>query len=141
MVVSKRLLVVLAGIVWYVGSIALLFKAGKLLVAAFEIDSESWAIVFAAITGILAGVVKSKFLFIKACQKNLARISSLQTPKIWQFYRTPFYFMLATTITLGGYLSTAAQGNYGFLLFVAGLDLSIGIALLTSGRKFWASPI
>lgn len=137
MTVSKKILVLLAGFVWYSGGIALLVKSGSLISAALKVDSTILGVTFTILSGLLAGLVKARFLFWKACVKNLERIAALHVPRVWQFYRTPFYFMLTAMIMLGSYLSGAAQGNYVFLLLVAGLDLSISIALLTSSIAFW----
>ena len=65
--------------------------------------------------GIVVGSLKVRYVFVPACQKNLARIDALAAPKLWQFFRPGFFLGLALMITLGATLSRAAQGNYPFL--------------------------
>jgi hypothetical protein len=43
---------------------------------------------------------------------------------------------LAVVIPTGAWMSQAAAGHYGMLCGVGALDISIGVALLTSGRVF-----
>jgi hypothetical protein len=81
--------------------------------------------------------VKARYLFSKSCRKNLARIDELQHPRIWQFFRPRFRIFLVLMILAGATLSRMAHDNYPFLIGVAVLDFSIGIALLGSCCIFW----
>jgi len=135
--VSKRTLRLLAALVWYGGCIALSFKAISLLYEAKALKPDGdwvWGTVF---SGVIVGVVKSELLFSRSCQRNLARISALGHPKVWQFFRPSFFFFLTCMILLGGVLSSLANNSYPFLIGVAFIDLSIAIALLGSSRYFW----
>ena len=134
---SARTLKILAAVTWYIGGIVLFVKGISLLEQALVLNQEVRWIWFAFIAGILIGSVKTKFIFIKSCKKNLARINSLENPKIWQFFRAGFFFFLLLMILTGAYLSRAAHGNYTFLISVAVLDFSIGTALLGSSYVFW----
>ena len=129
---------VLAAAVWILGGIALLFKAAELLAEAADLHSaQVWWPVIAVITGITIGGIKAKYLFRKACKKNIHRILMLPEPKLWQFYRPIFFLFLALMITAGATLSRLAHGNFAFLLAVATLDLTISVALLSSSIVFW----
>jgi len=134
---SARVLKILAAITWYIGGIILFAKGLSLLEQALMINQEIRWIWYAFLAGLLIGSIKAKFIFIKSCKKNLARIGSLDQPKIWQFFRTGFFFFLALMILTGVFLSKAAQGNYIFLISAAVLDFSIGTALLGSSFVFW----
>jgi hypothetical protein len=137
LVVSGRSLRVLAAVVWYVGGMVLLLKGGSLLVEANALKPHgSWPWL-AAGAGLLLGGLKAKFLFTGSCRRNLDRISALDRPRIWQFYRPGFLLALAIMILLGATLSRLAHGNYPLLIGVATLDLSIAIALLGSSHVFW----
>jgi hypothetical protein len=128
---------VIAAIVWYGGGIALLFKAGSLVKSALALDSQSvWAYT-APVLGILIGFIKARFIFNHACKKNIIRIRALKNPLIWQFFRPGMLIFLALIIPAGAWMSRAAAGNFGYLCFVAALDLSIATALLTSSMVFW----
>ena len=135
--VSALTLNILAAMVWYVGGIVLLLKAGSLLVEARMLNPVPFWPWFAVGIGLAVGGIKAKFLFSKSCQKNIYRIAGLDNPKIWQFFRPGFFVGLALMITLGASLSRLAQGNYPFLIAVAALDLTIAVALLGSSYVFW----
>ena len=138
---SPRILQILAALVWYVGGVVLLLKGSSLLMEAGAIRPEgSWP-VFAIVIGIVAGSLKGFTLFRKSCHKNLNRIDDLERPMIWQFFRPQFFFFLALMIFAGASLSRMAHGNYGFLIGVAIVDLSIATALLTSSYVFWTRRV
>ena len=134
---SVRTLKILAGIVWYGCAISLIFKAWRLLAEAFSLRPDPvwpWGVV---IMGVLVGSLKARYLFSGVCEKNLQRINFLVRPKIWQLFRKRFFFFLLLMIPLGVSLSRSAHQNYVFLLSVAALDLSIGVALMGSSYLFW----
>ncbi|ODS33933.1 MAG: hypothetical protein SCARUB_00906 [Candidatus Scalindua rubra] len=135
--VSTRTLNILATFVWYVGGIVLLLKGGSLLVEAHSLKPEQNWLWLAAVAGPIIGGLKAKFLFSKSCQKNLARISALDQPKIWQLFRPGFFAILVVMILAGATLSRLAHNNYVFLIGVAIIDLGIAIALLGSSYVFW----
>ncbi len=137
MVVSHVVLKVLAGLVWYVGGVVLVWKGGTLLAEAEALYSDSYHPWLAAAGGVLLGGVKGKYLFTRNCRKNLRRIEALRRPRVWQFFAPRFFFMLALMISLGATLSRLAHGNYLLLNGVGMLDLSIGVALLGSSYVFW----
>jgi hypothetical protein len=136
--VSTRSLKILAALVWYIGGFVLIIKGGGLLHEAATLKSHQiwpWSAFF---SGLLIGGLKAKFLFSKACKKNLDRIDALNQAKIWQFFRPRFFILLALMILTGATLSELAHNNYPFLIGVAILDISIAIALLGSSYVFWA---
>lgn len=127
----------LAAATWYTGSIILFIKGFELLREAHLIFPEANGPWYAAITGLLIGGVKAKWLFIQSCKKNLDRINTLSHPKFWQFFRPRFFFFMALMISFGATLSHLAHNHYTALLAVATLDLSIALALLISSKVFW----
>jgi hypothetical protein len=137
LIVSNRILNILAAIVWYTGGIVLLLKGSNLLIEADTIKPEKYWPQLAAITGLFFGSLKARFLFNKSCQKNLNRIAALNRPKIWQFFRIRFFVALIVMITMSVILSGLVHNNYIILISVAILDLSISIALLGSSYVFW----
>lgn len=139
--VSKRTLKWLAALVWMIGGTILLLKAYSLLKEANAITLNPVNIAIAVAVGLLLGSAKAFFLFRKSCRRNLARIDKLERPQVWQFYRPGFFFLLALMITTGATLSRLAHGNYPFLIGVAILDMSIGMALLGSSVLYWGSWI
>jgi hypothetical protein len=137
LIVSNRILNILAAIVWYTGGIVLLLKGSNLLIEANTIKPEKYWPQLVAITGLFFGSLKARFLFNKSCQKNLNRIAALNRPRIWQFFRIRFFVALIVMITMSVILSGLVHNNYIILISVAILDLSISIALLGSSYVFW----
>jgi hypothetical protein len=127
----------LAGLTWFAGAFVLVVKGGSLLAEAFTLRSERHWSLLAVVTGLALGFLQAKLVFINSCRKNLDRISTLERPKLWQFFTTRFFVMLVVMILVGATLSRLAHGNYPFLLGVAVLDLSIATALLSSSYIFW----
>ena len=136
---SKNQLKLMAGFVWYAGAVALMAKAGHLLVSANDLGPEKIWVWVALGTGIGIGAIKAVILFNRSCQSNLNRIDALDRPRIWEFFRPAFFLFLVLMIAAGGTMSRMAAGHYEWLLCVGILDLSVGTALMISGRQFWAS--
>ena len=135
--VSIRTLNILAATVWYGGGVVLLLKGGSLLREAMALHSELFWPAASLILGLIIGGFKAKYLFSQSCRKNLIRISTLDDPKFWQFFRPRMFLFLALMISAGATLSRVAQDNYLFLCGVAALDLTIAVALLGSSYVFW----
>ena len=132
-----RRLNILAAFVWCLGGVILLFKGGKLLAGSASLfPSPVWPWVV-AISGLLLGAVKGKFLFSRSCKNNLTRISSLRNPRIWQFFSPGFFVLLLLMIAAGVALSRLAHTSFPALVGVVVLDLAVGAALLASSRVFW----
>lgn len=132
-----RILRILAALVWCSGGIILLLKGGRLLIGSASLfPAPQWPWV-AALAGLILGAVKGKWLFSRSCKKNLIRISSLNHPRIWQFFSPGFFLFLLLMIVAGVVLSQLAHSSLSALIGVAILDLAIGAALLSSSRVFW----
>ncbi len=132
-----RTLNILAALVWYIGGVVLLLKAGSLLLEADALrPRQIWPWLGVA-GGALFGGLKASLLFNRSCKKNLARIAALARPKMWQFFRPGFFLALTIAVIFGATLSRLAHHNYPFLIGVAVLDLSIAVALLGSSYVFW----
>jgi hypothetical protein len=137
---STRTLKILAAVLWYSGAIVLLTKGASLLLEADALQpGRNWTWL-TLVLGLSIGWLKVKFIFRRACQKNLARIALLSEPKIWQFYRPGFLLFLAAMIIIGSTLSRMAHGNYPFLIAMVILDFSLATALFGSSVVFWQQP-
>lgn len=137
MTVSARTLHVLSAMVWYVGGVVLLRKAAILLLHAHALSPGQDCIILAVAAGLLLGGLKAKFIFSRSCRRNLARITGLTEPKVWQFFRPGFFVALAGMIATGALLSRLAHVDTRYLCFVAAVDLTIAVALLGSSYVFW----
>jgi len=141
MSVSHKTLKLLAALIWYIGPVILFNKGSELANDAHNLEPEGWGRLFSWIAGISIGLIKTRYIFLKSCRKNLARIDGLVSPKLGQFYRVQFFIALASMVVLGAFLSRASQGNHTFLVAVATLDISIGTALLVSSKVFWEQGV
>ena len=134
---SPHTLKILAASVWLSGVLVLLYKSSSFFLEAARLEANPTWLTLAIISGLLIGLIKAKYLFSKLCIKNLKRIYALEKPKLWQFYRLPFFLFLGLMITLGSYFSRIVQGDITMLISLAVLELSVGIALLGSSYYFW----
>jgi hypothetical protein len=134
---SKKVLVVLAAIVWYLGGI-ILFRSGYELIdmAIVLRPGFIWPGIF-ILLGISLGIVQAATIFSRSCRRNIDRISQLEDPRIWQFFRPGFFLALAVMITTGILLDHFSKGNYFFMLGVAAIDFALTISLLGSSYVFW----
>lgn len=134
---SKKTLVILAAIVWYIGAM-ILFRSGLELLSLARVlrPGSFWQWLFIAL-GVCLGVVQARTIFTRSCQKNIQRIRDLEDPKIWEFFRPSFFLALAVMITTGVVLDHLSQGIYFFMVAVAGLDFALSISLLGSSLIFW----
>lgn len=131
-----RLLLVLAGMTWVSGAVALLTKGALALLQANAMDGQrNWPWLMLAV-GVVVGVAKARFLFFGICRRNISRIAALDRPSWWQFYRPRFFAFLALMSILGLTVSHWAKGSYAGLCAIAVIDLSVGTALLISSAAY-----
>ena len=133
----KKILKTLALLVWYIGFVALSLKSYKLFNEAYTLNNNLTYLIIFLILGFLLSLLKTKYIFIHSCQKNLQRIEGLENPKIWQFYRVGFFIFLVGVISLGAFLSHMASGIYYFLILVGTIDMALALALFFSGFQFF----
>lgn len=133
---SNKTLIILSAFVWVIGGIVLLLKGISLLKEAHIISPSLSIIVFVVLTALVVGLIKNKYIMSKFCRKNIDRIKKIPKPKTHQFFTPQFFIALTMMILTGSLLSSLAAGNYGFLLAVGALDLSLATALLTSSIVF-----
>jgi len=125
--------------IWYIGFIMLSLKSYKLFFEAYTINSNITYLLLFLLIGFLLSLLKTKYIFIKSCKKNLERIEQLKKPRIWQFYRTEFFVFLLFVISLGAFLSHIASGDYYFLMLVGIIDMALALALFFSSFQFFHS--
>ena len=129
---SHRSLKTLALVTWLVGAVVLLVKGYDLFREAVTLRPGVFLNYLPFGVAVIVGGLKARYLFLPACRKNLARIDFLSDPKPWQFFRVGFFVFLFSMVALGAWMSRAAAGNYGFLLVVSSLDLTLAVALMGS---------
>lgn len=138
---THKTLVLLAASVWYIGGL-MLFRGGlDLFLQARELRAWSaWhGVIIAA--GIVLGIIQALTIFNRSCRKNIRRISDLENPRLWQFFRPGFFLALGLMIASGVLLDHLARGNYYFMMGVASLDFALTISLLGSSYVFWTEKL
>ncbi len=116
----------------------MLFRSGvELIRNAIELRPDGYWPWLSILTGLALGIIQATTIFARSCRKNLNRINNLENPRIWQFFRPGFFLALAVMISSGVFLNHWAQGNYFFMLGVAGLDFALSVSLLGSSYVFW----
>lgn len=135
--VSHRVVAIIAAVIWYGGGISLIVKGGHLIAEAYELGGHSAIALAWGGAGVVAGLLKGRFIFNHACSRNLKRIAALADPRPWQCFRPGFLLLLAIMISAGAWMSRAAEDNFTGLCVVGAVDLSIATALLISSAVFW----
>jgi len=138
---SRQTLKILAAVLWLSGGVVLLYKGITLMLEADSLQpGRAWTWL-SIVLGLGIGWLKVNYIFSRSCKKNLARISQLRAPKIWQFYRPGFLLFLAAMIVIGSTLSRMSHGNYPFLISMVIVDFSLSTALFGSSYVFWQQKI
>ena len=127
----------LAAIIWYSGFLILTIKSTGLYYEAWEKGSSGSLVAAAIFFAALFGAVKGRYLFSRICRANLDRINGLSHPLFWQCYRLRFYLFLALMITMSKIFYQVAAESSVRLTLLATVELSVGVALLTSSTCFW----
>ena len=138
MTVSHQTLKLMAMLTWIIGGVVLFLKGYDLFAQAAGLRPGVELNFLPFIISLPVGGLKARYLFLPGCLRNLARIDVLKDPKLWQFFRMGFFIFLFSMILLGAWLSRWAAGNYGMLLAVASVDLTLSVALLGSLGGFRA---
>ena len=132
MTVSPKTLKFLALFTWITGGVVLLLKGYALFAEANGLRPGAAQNFLPFPIAAVVGGLKARYLFVPSCRRNLARIDSLPDPRLWQFFRVGFFIFLLSMILLGAWLSNRASGDYGMLLAVSSVDLTLSVALLGS---------
>ncbi len=128
----------LAATVWYGGGIALLLKGSSYVLAAADLHVHEVVPWLVAGVGLVVGSLRGRAAFARGCRKNLARIHTLDDPRVWQFFRPGFFLALIPMVVAGILLRTLADtGGFWAETAVGSLELMISLALLTSSVEFW----
>jgi hypothetical protein len=138
---SRQILKLLALLTWITGGVVLFFKGYALFAEAADLRPGADLNSLPFIIAVPSGALKIRYIFLPACRKNLARIDALADPKIWQFFRPGFFLFLVAMISLGAWLSRWASGDYGALITVSSLDLTLSVALIGSLTGFKKYPV
>ena len=138
MTTSHNTLKLFALLTWIIGGLILLLKGYVLFAEAAGLRPGAELNSLPFLIAIPVGGLKARYLFLHACRKNLDRIDALCNPRPWQFFRMGFFIFLLTMISLGAWLSGRAEGNYGMLITVSSIDLTLSVALLGSLGGFRA---
>ncbi len=135
---SKNNLITIAGSLWGIIGIFLIFRgAGLYQLAVDEQNSTQMAVAVSLVVAILIGTAKGLFVLSKTAKKNKSRIQGLEAPlKIHQIFSKPFYFLIAGMMGLG-FLLRNLNGYLGGYIVVAAIYCGVGVALIVGSRAYW----
>jgi hypothetical protein len=133
---SHQTIKILAATIWFSGFLILFIKSSWLFFEAWQKGMPLLFVFISLLIAITFGTIKGHFFFSVICKKNLQRINELANPFFWQCYQIQFYFFLALMITMSKFLYHVVESNTIFLLALAMIEMSVGIALFTSGKHF-----
>jgi len=136
--VNKSSLFALAGTIWSLAGILLIYRAWKMYVLALETQNASQqAIIISVVAGLVIGAAKGKFVLSKTARRNKSRIDQLEGPlKPHHVYAKPFYFFILGMISLGIALRFYNEMIGGYIV-VGAIYVGIGIALCVSSLVYW----
>lgn len=131
--VSRRKLVLGAGIFWIVGGGVLIGRAVSL--PGFAILSDWWLL----LPALAVGAAKSAFVFRRVVRKNISRIENLAPDKskvcLFAFQSVESYLLVVLMIMIGLLLRTTPLSD----LWLAMIYVAIGSALILSGPLYFLS--
>jgi len=136
---SKNSLISLAGMVWGLAGIFLLFRGVQLFgLALTEQGASREVMIFSGFLGLAFGGFKGKFILTRTARKNLGRIENLEGGlKPYHVFSPLFYGFIALMISLGVLLRMLNQYLGGYVV-VAAIYCGIGLALLVGSTAYWA---
>lgn len=139
---NKDTLFKIAGSLWGIIGLFLIFRGAHLYQLAIEQQSSSQnAVILSLAAGMLIGFFKGKFVLSKTARKNKERIQQLQPPiKAHQVFSKPFYFFIGGMMLLGYLLRTWNEYLGGYIV-VAAIYCGIGLALIVASRAYWTTNI
>ncbi|MFQ5444424.1 MAG: hypothetical protein ACE5EK_07400 [Nitrospinales bacterium] len=137
---NKNSLITIAGILWGVIGLFLIFRGvGLYQLAVNEQHSTQNTLIFSVIAGLVIGGAKGLFVLSKTARKNKIRIEKLDAPlKIHHIFSKPFYGFIALMMLLGILLRHYNEYLGGYIV-VAAIYCGIGMALMVGSRAYWKS--
>lgn len=135
---SARFLKQLAGAIWLMVGVTLLARSWPMLVDAHQDSGLGWTI-FAAVTGLLLGGVKGRYVLWKTARRNRRRLEALSAAPIWQVFTGKTWILVAGMIGLGLALRAGAGAGWYAWAPVAGLYAGIGAALGVSSMAYFVT--
>ena len=129
-IVSKRMLLIEAAIVWTFAGVMLLFRGSAMLNSSGEF---TWPKIFACI---FSGLIFFALIFMKLSRKHVDRITNLpgEQHHFYEFFNLRSYLMMAGMISMGIFLRKS------LIVPLSSLSLAyitMGIPLLFSSIRFY----
>jgi hypothetical protein len=136
--VNKSRLFALAGFIWSLAGLLLIYRGWEMYALALETQNASQqAIIISLVISIIIGTAKGKFVLSKTARRNKSRIDQLEGPlKPHHVYAKPFYFFILGMISLGIALRFWNEFIGGYIV-VGAIYVGIGIALCLSSLVYW----
>ena len=126
--VSRRTLLLLAGLIWFgVGTMLLSFAAGWLR------DGRSAHVLLLVVSGVIAALLIHHFGFLRVVDKNLGRILPMEGKRcVFSFMSWKSYLVVALMMAMGiGLRHSSIPKPYLAVLYIG-----IGLALVLSSIRY-----
>ena len=135
---SKQRLIQVAGLIWIIVGIFLIYRGSGLYnLAVTEQNTSKETIIISLILGIVLGIIKGKFVLSKTARRNRDRINQLTPPlKIHNIFSGSFYGFIAGMMALG-FLLRSFNTYLGGYVVVAAIYCGIGMALIAASYAYW----
>ena len=135
---DKRRLLQVAGIIWIVVGLFLIYRGSGLYnLAVVEQDTSKGVLITSVILGVVLGILKGKFVLSKTALRNRNRINQLAPPiNIHHIFSSSFYCLIAGMMVLG-FLLREFNSYLGGYVVVASIYCGIGMALIAASGVYW----
>lgn len=131
--VDKRVLPLLAGLVWVVVGMML---TGRAVVWLLDYHGAYWYMFM--LLGIALFVIKYRLVFKKLVDRNLLRITGLKDrPCVFSFVSWKSYLLIVTMASLGIFLRNSIIP----LEYLSVVYLGVGFAMVISGMQYFTAAV
>ena len=139
---SRQLLTQIAGFIWVVVGLFLIYRgSGLYQLAVKEQNSSQETIIISIVLGIVLGIIKGRFVLSKTALRNRNRINQLIPPlNIHHVFSGPFYGLIAGMMLLG-FLLREFNAYLGGYIVVAAIYCGIGMALIAASIVYWKKDL
>jgi hypothetical protein len=137
---DKRRLLQIAGFIWIIVGIFLIYRGSDLYnLALIEQNTSQGTLIISVILGVVLGILKGKFVLSKTALRNRNRINQLIPPLgIHNVFSGPFYGLIVGMMILG-FLLREFNTYLGGYVVVASIYCGIGMALIAASSVYWKS--
>ncbi len=136
MKLSGSRLALVSRLLLFLGGIWLLFAGSGLVFQALDLGFSPWHAWWLVPASMIAGLAKERLLMHRRLRDNIRRmLESEASFWPWQVYPLQLWIFIALMVLVVALLKTAAADSALLSAALAALDLAVGTALLSAGRR------